>query len=252
MPSSRRQVIPANVRLRWTSLCVAATWAALLAAMNGCGSPQRNSTDNDRVISLAEFYPLEAHSFWSYVWSNRRGDKWRGSMTVTAESNDGGLRVFTAVDSIVMPDIVEVSRGGYVWDKEGLKHLYRVSAAGDSTIFSPPRVVLPSRIEPGMVVTSQYHYQVIGQGGQAHFNADVQQQQKVVAVESVTANGRTYDDCIAIETVWSDTYSDSSTQTRRKVIWLGKGVGPVKIVSGIPPTSIKVEGDAIALLGEAR
>ncbi|MBM3326924.1 MAG: hypothetical protein FJY65_08105 [Calditrichaeota bacterium] len=171
-------------------------------------------------------------------------------MNIANEYQDQGLTLVLAIDTMQMYALTEVSRSAYLWDAQGLKHLYRISASGDSTAFEPPRIVLPARLESGKIAKSAHRWTVYSTMNEARFAADVHQQQKLLPVQDLNIGGKSYSNCVGVETIWTDTHSDGSSQTRRKIVWYAKNKGPVKVVSNIPPTSPKTDGEAVGVLVE--
>lgn len=169
-------------------------------------------------------------------------------MTVTGERSEASLSIVTVADTTRMFALTEASRSAYVWDAEGLKHLYRISAGGDCTAFDPPRLVFPARLETGRIARSSYRFRVYSAGGEERFQASVEQQQKLLASVEIAVPGGRFEAAPGVETIWTDTYSDGSSQTRRRAVWYAREVGPVRIVSGIPANSPRLEGDATGLL----
>jgi|GEM_PF-1256751 hypothetical protein len=210
----------------------------------GCGKDgNKNASAKlpDRVM-LESYFPLSEGRYWRYDWQNNRGDVWNGSMTVISANKGMGLKVYIVVDSTKSYDTDELFRSAYLWDSEGLKHLYRSSSNGDSVAFMPPRLVLPAKMDGGKSYRREYAFVVYNAIGKKRYEVNVRQNQKLIRQGTVNAGGNTWEDCIAIETVWTNISSDGSKHERRKVVWYSKDIGPVKIISEIPISSTSLTG----------
>ena len=230
-----------SVRIRF---CISMLLLILIGV--GCNPKADNdpSTQLPQGTVLEDYFPLSANRYWQYDWHNNRGDSWRGSITVTSFRKNLGLKVFIVIDSTETYETYDVFRSAYLWDKDGLKHLYRANINGDSTAFMPPRLVLPSKIVIGKTYLREYGFQVYNAIGEKRYSVNVRQTQKLIRQGSVEAGGKIWDDCIAIETVWTNINTDGSEHTRRKVNWHSKGIGPVMLISDIPVNATELKGDA--------
>jgi len=212
----------------------------------GCGNNDKKSASSElpQGVMLEDYFPLSESRYWGYDWHNNRGDTWHGSMAVTAAKKDMGLKVFIVVDSTKTYDTHDIFRSAYLWDSEGLKHLYRSNSKGDSIAFMPPRLVLPAKMDGGKSYRREYAFVVYNAIGKKRYEVNVRQNQKLIRQGSITAGGESWEDCIAIETEWTNINTDGSKHTQRKVVWHSKDTGPVKIISEIPLKSASLNGDA--------
>ena len=223
---------------------------AVTLLISGCGGSRTETQPYKlaRDISLGEYYPIRENRVWSLEWKNLRGDVWRGVMTVTDMTEDDGLEVYLIVDTTITDDKTVVSRSAYMWDVEGLKHLYRVGANGDSTCFRPARTVLPARVDGGREYTYDYHCEIYSRAGKKLFSSDVRQKYRLIdRCQLQTEFGR-WKNVVVVESQRTDDYSNGTTKTRRQAVWYARGVGPVKIVTGIPLDARDLEGEATGLL----
>ena len=233
-----------HLYIRWFSEHV-----VLLLAVSifiGCGRSDKSDTTSkiSGPISMMKHYPISNNSYWEYQWENLRGDRWRGAIGVIGGHQEQGLNVFILADTTEQYGQNAITRSAYLWDGEGLKHLYRASASRDCTAFRPPRFVIPLKMEMGKPIRNEYTYEVYSPAGNVNYTGEVRQNQSLIEIGSVEAGGKRWENCIAVETVWTDSQSNGNKQTRRKLIWYADGVGPVKIISGIPVNSSSLTGDA--------
>ncbi|MFH0766165.1 MAG: hypothetical protein V2A61_07070, partial [Calditrichota bacterium] len=181
-------------------------FTALLAVcftMNACG--EKNTLEKAGLKTpskavMSDYYPLAEKSYWSYQWENLRGDRWRGSLAVTGSRQDQGLRVFIVVDTTERYGQFEVYQSAYLWDAEGLKHLYRTSASGDCTAFKPPRLVLPATLDLNKPQANNYRYEIHSRAAGLKYAVDVRQEYKLIKSDSLTLRDKTYNDCLIVET----------------------------------------------------
>ncbi len=215
----------------------------------GCGGDSGKSGGKlPAGLRLEDYYPFKDNSYWSYEWKDSRGDRWHGSLTVTDLHKSRSLTVFTVTDTTRKYGDIEVSHSGYLWDAEGLKHLYRALSNGDSAVFRPPRIVLPARTDGDKTYRQNYNYDVLAPDGGVRLSAGASQQQKLSAAGTVKAPNKQWKDCIQVETVRTDTYTNGTTSKIRQVVWYSREVGPVKVLTGIPPESPKLVGDITGIL----
>ena len=207
--------------------------------LSGCGTDQSGKLQE--VISLKEYYPLKEGGYWSFDWEDQRGDKWHGALAVTRMIHEEDYEVFIVTDTTVISGETDVSRSAYMWDREGLKHLYRVTSNGDSTSFRPPRMVIPSKIRRDERSKHEYHYEVYSTNGEKVFSGDVRMEYRLEEAGSVTTRFGKWGDTVIIESIRRDDYPNGTWKTRRQAIWYARGIGPVKIVGG-------QVGDATGLL----
>lgn len=225
-----------------------------LISTYGCSKNDPNnakSTHND----LKGYYPFTPNGYWSYKWSSLRGDAWRASFVVTNTRQVKDTLYYMVTDSSQQDGRWVVYQSAYVWDNDGLKHLYRSSATGDCTVYSPPRIVLHSKvtvqlagIENSKSHRSNYKYHIYSSQGALKYSTDVTQEQRLINSDAQVIDGKTYNDCIAIETILTDTYPDGKRLTKRRVIWYANEIGPVKIITGISPNSPQIKGEETGFL----
>ena len=232
----------------WLDLILLPLFLYLLA---GCNNDAKKEADRELPgqIELREYYPFHENSYWAFDWEDNRGDRWHGSITVTRMAGeDEGYNVFLITDTTIIQGDVRISKSAYMWDDDGLKHLYRVAENGDSTCFRPPRIALPSRIEFGKPYEHDYHYEVFTNNRETTFSGDARQKYKLQEVGSITTAMGKWKDAIAIESVRVDEYTQAQTRTKRQLVWYVRGVGPVKIIIGIPPDAKELTGDTCGQL----
>ena len=223
---------------------------SILFVFAGCGKskPDKQTAKLPDTVTMMNYYPLNENSYWEYSWENIRGDQWRASIKVVNTKSDQGFRTVIVTDSTEQYGEYVVNNSAYLWDDEGLKHLYRASIEGDSTSFRPPRKVLPLKLDGGKTYTHDYRYEVFTSSGVIRYAVDVRQTQKIIDSGSVDVGEKHWDNCVAVETVWTETYSNGDKNTRRKLIWYAESVGPVKIISGIPHKAQILKGESTGTL----
>ncbi len=217
----------------------------------GCGGSESTDKGGERLgeVKMPDYFPFRSDSYWAYSWNNIRGDAWTSSMSVVSSHTDQNLQVFIVADSTERYGQFIVHRSAYLWDGEGLKHLYRTITGGDCTTFLPPRLVLPFKISGAKPHGYDYRCQVFDPTGTLKYAVNIHQSQKLVeaGVPVEVGEGR-WDDCVAVETMWSTTYTSGARETHRKAIWYARQVGPVRIVAGIPTRSPSLEGEETGVL----
>ncbi|MCF7810992.1 hypothetical protein K9N50_08380 [bacterium] len=202
---------------------------------------------------MENYYPLAEDSYWSYDWENTRGDRWHGAIKVvnmSVESPD--RKIFVIVDTTVENGISEVSSSAYLWDDEGLKHLYRIAANGDSARFNPPRIVIPTTMQRDSIYQYNYHYEVYSPNSNTAFKGDVQQKYRLHEIGAVETLKESWKDAVAIESLRRDDYTNGESTIKRALIWYVKDVGPVKIITGIPADADELVGDMTGILANWR
>ena len=236
----------ATARFKYCSFIV----LTIILILLGCGGS--DSPDNGKglpaEVSMPAYYPFKTNSHWVYDWQNIRGDNWTGSLSVLTSHKEQSLNVFIVVDSLERYGQYTVHRSAYLWDGEGLKHLYRASSSGDSTAFKPPRMVLPSKIESGKTHRSDFRSELYSPYGEKRYAIDTRLDQTIIDYGAVGTNGKQWEGCIAVETLSTETYSTGTRKTKRKVIWYAKDVGPVKIITGIPLKNPNLQGEETGTL----
>ena len=222
--------------------------------MVSCDRRVEDQQTNDSPVSikLREYYPFRVDGSWSFNWENNRGDRWQGMLSVTDMTGEEGYTTYIVVDTTIMNVNIEVSRSAYMWDSEGLKHLYRVTAAGDSTCFRPARIVLPSNLNIGEDYNNNYHYNVFSISGDKIFSGDVRQKYRLIGSDRVVTPYGKWDKTAVIESIRIDDYPNKTTRVRRQVIWYAENVGPVKIVTGIPLETEELTGETTGQLVTAK
>ncbi len=212
----------------------------------------RRTNDSSVSIQLREYYPFRVDGSWSFNWENNRGDRWQGMLSVTDMTDEEGYTTYIVVDTTIINENIEVSRSAYMWDSEGLKHLYRVAANGDSTYFRPARIVLPSNLNIGKDYNHNYHYNVFSVSGDKIFSGDVRQKYRLIGSDRVVTPYGKWDKTAVIESIRIDDYPNKTTQVRRQVIWYAENVGPVKIITGIPLETEEFTGETTGQLVATR
>lgn len=202
-------------------------------------------------IRMEDYFPLQSGKYWSFNWQNERGDSWRGSIAVFAEKREQGLNIYLISDTTETLNGAQVFTSAYLWDAEGLKHLNRIEEQGDSIVFTPPRRVLPAKMDSGEIYRQVYTHELYESDRKLECSINVKQEQKLVDSGSITTETDKWNDCVAVETVWTNQYADGSIQVKRKIVWYAKGVGPVKIISDIPISSQSRKGEAVGELAAA-
>jgi hypothetical protein len=221
--------------------------------LSACNENRSAKHDNNTKLNLKNYYPLSSDSYWSYDWENTRGDRWHGAIKVVSMSVESPERkIFVIVDTTVENGESEVSSSAYLWDDEGLKHLYRIAANGDSARFNPPRIVIPTTMQCDSIYRYNYHYEVYSPGGNMTFKGDVQQKYKLHEVGSVETGEKSWKDAVAIESLRQDDFPNGESIKRRALVWYAKDVGPVKIISGIPTDIDELVGDMTGILADWR
>lgn len=240
---SRRSAISS---FKYCSLSVL-TFLFITLGCGGSDSPDDEGSLPSEVV-MSAYYPFESNSHWVYDWQNIRGDSWTGSLSVLTSHKEQSLNVFIVVDSLEQSGQYTVHRSAYLWDGEGLKHLYRTSTNGDSTAFKPPRMVLPFKLESGKTHRSDFRSELYSPYGEKRYAIDTRLDQTIIDYGTVEVNSNQWEGCIAVETVSTETHSTGTRKTRRKVIWYAKDTGPVKIITGIPLKKPDLQGEETGTL----
>ncbi len=245
--------VAASSLFRFMLLYVSLSLLAIVS-LTGCGKEDTKTKPYKlaKNISLKEYYPFKADGHWSMVWENKRGDRWRGALTVIGLTDEEGIEVYLVVDTTLTQDKVDICRSAYMWDNDGLKHLYRVGSNGDSTSFNPARTVLPARVDGGKDYIYDYHYEIYSSAGENVFSGDVRQTYQLIDTGSIRSEYGKWKDVVVVESFRTDDYADGTSKTRRQAVWFARGVGPVKIVTGIPLDARELEGDATGWLVKAK
>lgn len=193
-------------------------------------------------MDMRSYFPLEEGRAWNYKWTARDGRAWESEMRVA------GVVGGTA-------RIDESTRGregegraqtGYQWGPQGMVNLYRAVVGGDSVVYEPVRVILPARMTEGKTFESRYRSVAWSTGVRRGEAREFVQRQRLLGKFRVTAPAKTYEDCVAVETVWFDTVEPD--KVTRKVVWYAPGVGPVKVEQDIPAGSPGLKGSLSALV----
>jgi len=220
---------------------------------SACDRTQEAKIDKITDLNLTQYYPLNNNSYWAYDWDNSRGDSWHGAITVTSMSEARiEHRVYLIVDTTVKGSKTEISSSAYLWDDDGLKHLYRIAANGDSACYHPPRIVIPSVMQKDSIYRYNYHYEVYSSNGNIPFKGDVKQQYRIHKVGTVKTDEGTWKDAVAIESQRRDDFPNGEVRMNRALIWYARDVGPVKIITGIPPDADQPVGDMTGILVDWR
>ncbi len=222
--------------------------------LSGCSGSDSSDDEKDlpAEVSMLSYYPFKAAGYWAYSWQNIRGDSWMGSMSVLSSHKEQSLNVVIVADSLEQYGQCTVHRSAYLWDGEGLKHLYRTSSNGDSTSFRPPRLVLPAKLVNGKTHRSDFRSEVYSPFGDKRYAIDTRIDQAIIDSGTIEVEGRQWENCLAVETVSNETHSNGTRKTKRKVIWYAKDVGPVKIITGIPLKTPNIQGEETGILTMVR
>lgn len=112
------------------------------------------------------------------------------------------------------------------------------------------RILRDRFISAGQSFTEDYRYTVHAVGGTVKYSADVRQEISCSGTETVVEGDKNWQDCLVVRTVKTDTFSDGRTVVKRSSVWYALNVGPVKIMTGIPPDLKDGEGEATGYLND--
>ena len=240
--------ISQSIKILRISSCVFLVFSGLLL-LAGCSDESKESGDKlPASVDLQEYSPFQKIGRWTYSWENRRGDRWRGVVEVTDRFDEAGITIVIVTDSTDAYGSSNGARSAYMWDNMGLKHLYRVTENGDSIKFQPPRLVVPVVLISGQTHESSYTFDLYSLQGKSGFGAQVNQKQRLVLSGPLKIGEHVWEDCVAVETVLSETYNNDLKKTKRMMTWYAKGIGAVKIITDIPPDSPGFEGSVTGIL----
>jgi len=200
------------------------------------------------VVLMREYFPLKPGSYWAYSWANVRGDRWSGSMAVLSQTGKTGDAAFIVADTLYEGMGKDISRSAYRWDADGLKHLYRVTDDGDSTVFEPARMVLPSKLDPSQPLSYKYKYAIYNKNKKVKIQGEVLQQFKIINRDPVATQYSQWKDCAAVEITRTDKFGDGSTIQHQGVVYYARNVGIVKIVNELTPAVGPISGAETGLL----
>jgi len=236
--------------LMHTTFIVSAAVVLVMAGliMTGCTGNSDKNKALPTKIHMEDYFPFAMDRHWEYDWENNSGDTWSGSLTVTNQREQQGLKIYIVVDSSDTYGNIDFHRSAYLWDADGLKHLYRAAPDNDSISFTPPRIVLPAVMSGNQAYRKTYRYNVYNTVGDKRYEVTVRQSQKLVAHGRVEAGESGWDDCVAVETSSTLTRSDGTVENKRKLVWYSRGTGPVKITTGITLTASDLSGEAVGIL----
>ena len=194
------------------------------------------------IVDLRKFFPLSKGAHWGYRWRQSEGASWESSWTVSKV-----VKNIAQVEELV-PSGPRKSEAvtAYSWLDEGMQNLYRVNGGGDSTVYDPPRMILPAEMVKGRRYMNQYNWSRWSKGKNVA-EGTVEQQQRIVGSYSVSTGVGRFKKCVAVETIWFDP-DDSASQKKRKVVWYAPEFGPVKVEFDIPVDAPALQGELSALL----
>ncbi len=198
-------------------------------------------------IDMRKYFPLYTGAHWGYLWAETEGKQWEAGLTVTEKRGD----MVTMDESILSGPHSSKTRIGYLWSKGGMFNTFRVSEAGDSLAYAPPRVVLPRKMVEGELCENRYGWEVWDRKGKRIRSGRVVQQQRLIGRFTVNTDVGRFQECLAVETVWFNPGKLAET-TRRKVVWYAPGIGPVKVENDIPPGAAALQGSLSARLNKLK
>jgi len=204
--------------------------------------PPPQASDTAGTIDLHSYFPLGQGNRWGYVWNQPGGDKWESASTVGTQEGDLTL-MNEATPTGPHPS---EARAAYRWSEQGMLNLYRTTVGGDSTVYDPPRVILPVRMAEGKVYENRYRSVGWDASGQQGEPKEVVQRQRVVGRFTVNSALGKFANCLAVETIWFN--ADEPSNATRKVVWYAPDVGPVKVEHDIPTGSPTLKGTLSALI----
>ena len=139
------------------------------------------------------------------------------------------------------------AHSGYRWNGNGLFNYYKTNIGKDSLVYSPTRVILPSRMSPDKVYENTYGWVSFGQDGKRVGGGQVVQNQRLIGKQSITTTRGRFTDCLMVETIWFDP-TDKNAVKKRKVVWYARDIGPVKVEHDIKLDDTSLHGKMSAML----
>ncbi len=202
-----------------------------------------SATKLPELIDLRAYFPMPAGGKWTYDWSEEQGEKWISEMFIEKRSGDLSYSLETIPDG----KYKSTARSCYRWDSVGLVSLYKVNPGKDSLAYSPVRYILPAQMEVGREYETSYIWTTYGMVGQKTSVGHVNQLQKIVRREGVTAPNGRFKDCLLVETIWWNP-GDKTKAKKKKLVWYARDIGPVKVEHDIALDPSKVKGKMSAIL----
>ena len=197
------------------------------------------------ILQMRQYFPIESIAKWKYLWRQSDGSRWESLMEI---SGNGGLYE-EMHQSVLSGPHVSKTRTGYRWSEQGLENIYKQNVGGDSTSYSPPRIILPSAMIENETCRSVYNWTKYSANGRLQGRGRVIQIQRLIGKHHVTTKVGRFRDCVAIETIWYDPDHPVSSRMR-KVVWYASRVGPVKVENNIALEAPSLKGKLSALLIE--
>ncbi|NQU05608.1 MAG: hypothetical protein HQ568_05905, partial [Calditrichaeota bacterium] len=199
--------------------------------------------NQDEVFNMNKYFPLTLGSGLSYNWHEAEGERWQSRFKVKI-----GIRnVIRVEENIPSGTYSSQAFSGYQWTDDGLNNIYRDYIGGDSTLYSPARVILPARMKLNETYVNGFKYQKWDKHNKIKSSGETIQQQRLIGKFTVSTTVGNFTDCLAVETISFEMGAESS-EKNRKIVWYAEGVGPVKVESDIPLNENALRGGVSALL----